>query len=183
MTPVPRSAAALVHLLVILGLGVGCATKMLPPARSSGATLSDDGISLAVVAQSCAEIHAAGTPDSVSLEATLAIEVGNPTLEPVTVHPEKMLLLAPGPIAPRFLKREDGQVVSIPGGTTQPFTVQYVAAGITCAHEMRLDSRTALEWNGRPVVLSAVHFTPIEPGVSGAPIQLEPPHDGGAAGQ
>lgn len=179
----PHSVAALLHLLIALGLCAGCATKMLPPARSSGATLSEEGISLAVVSQSCAEVHPAGAPASVSLEATLAIEVGNPTLEPVTVRPEKMMLLAPGPVGPRFLKREDGQLVSIPGGTTQPFTVQYVAPGITCTHEMRLDSRTALVWNGRPVVLAAVHFTPVEPGAAGPSIQVEPPHDGGAAGQ
>jgi hypothetical protein len=157
---------------MVLGVGAGCATKMLPPARSSGASLSDEGISLAVVSQSCAEVHSTGAPASVSLEATLAIEVGNPTPESVIVRPDKMMLLAPGPIAPRFSKGEDSQPVSVPGGTTQPFTVLYVAPGITCTHEMRLDSRTALEWNGRPVALSAVHFTPVEP-----------PHGGAATGQ
>ena len=80
---------------------------MLPPARSSGATLSDDGISLAVVGQSCAEVHPAGA--------------------------------------------------SAPGRPP----IQYVA-------------------RGRPVVLSAVHFTPIEPG---AQLQAEPPHGGEAPGQ
>ena len=136
---------------------------MLPPARSGGATLSDDGISLAVVGQTCTE-RPEGVSASPAVEATLKIEVGNPTPQPVTVHPEKMMLLAPGPIAPRFLKREDSQSVSIPGGTTQPFTVQYVAPGITCSHEMQLDSSSALEWNDGRVVLSAVRFTPSAPG-------------------
>jgi hypothetical protein len=167
MTLAPRSVPALVQMLMALGLGAGCATKMLPPARSSGATLSDEGISVAVVGQRCAEVHPAGASASVSLEATLAVEVGNPTPEPVTVYPEKMMLLVPGPIAPHFSKREDSQAVSISGGTTQPFAVQYVAPGITCTHEMRLDSTTALEWNGRPVVLSAVRFTPTEPQAPG----------------
>ncbi len=147
---------------------------MLPPARSSGATLSDEGISLAIVGQRCSEVRPAGTTASPSLEATLAIEVGNPTPEPVIVHPERMMLLAPGPIGPWFLKREDGQPVSIEGGTTQPFTVQYSVPGVTCSHEMRLDSRAALEWNGRPVVLPAVHFTPVEPGPSSS-VAAPPP--------
>jgi len=166
MSAASCSLVALIHLLVVLVLGAGCA-KMLPPARSSGATLSDEGISLAVVGQSCAEVRPAGATTPPFLEATLAIEVGNPTPEPVTVHPERMMLLAPGPIAPRFLKREDSQVVEVTGGSTQPFTVQYVAPGVTCSHELRLDSRAALEWRGQPVVLSALHFTPIEPGASG----------------
>lgn len=168
MSPAPRSVAAVLHLLMTLGFGAGCATTMLPPARSSGATLSDEGISLAVVSQRCAEIQPTGKAASVVLEATLAIEVGNPTRDPVIVYPEKMRLLAPGPLAPRFLKSEDSQPVAINGGTTQPFTMQYVAPGITCTHELRLDSRSALEWNGRPVVLSAVHFTPLAPGAPSA---------------
>ncbi len=163
MSAASCSLVAPTHLLVVLVLGAGCA-KMLPPARSSGATLSDEGISLAVVGQRCAEVRPAGATGSPSLEATLAIEVGNPTPEPVTVHPERLMLLAPGPIAPRFLNAEDSQPVSVPGGTTEPFTVQYVAPGVMCSHEMRLDSSSALEWNGRPVVLSTVHFTPVEPG-------------------
>lgn len=174
MSAASRSLVASIHLLLALGLGAGCA-KMLPPARSSGATLSDDGISLAVVGQRCAEVGPAGGTASPALEATLAIEVGNPTPEPVTVHPERMMLLAPGPIGPRFLKAEDSQPVAIPGGTTQPFTVQYVVPGVTCSHEMRLDSRSALEWNGRPVVLAAVHFTPAEPGASTPPPPPPPP--------
>lgn len=166
MTPASRSVAALLRLLLALGPGAGCAGKMLPPARSSGATLSDDGISLAVVGQSCTEVHPGGAAAPPTLEATLAIEVGNPTPEPVTVRPDRMRLLAPAPIAPRFLKPEDGLPASVAGGTTEPFTVQYVAPGISCSHELRLDSRSALEWRGQPVTLAAVHFTPVEPGAS-----------------
>jgi hypothetical protein len=163
MTLASRLAAALVHLLVAIGLGTGCA-KMLPPARSSGATLSDDGISLAVVGQTCAELRPAGVSVPPSVEMTLAIEVGNPTPEPVGVNPERMMLFAPGPIAPRFLKREDSQPVAVNGGTTAPFTVQFVAPGVMCSQEMRLDSSSALEWRGQKVVLTPVNFTPIAPG-------------------
>jgi hypothetical protein len=134
---------------------------MLPPARSSGATLSEDGISLAIVGQTCAELRSGGASPSLSMEMTLAIEVGNPTPEPVGVHPERMMLLAPGPVAPRFLKREDGQPVAVTGGTTAPLTVQFVAPGVTCSQEMVLDSSSALEWRGQRVVLSAVRFVPV----------------------
>jgi hypothetical protein len=81
----------------------------------SGATLSEDGISLAVVGQTCAELRSGGAPPSLSIEMTLAIEVGNPTPEPVGVHPERMMLLAPGAVAPRFLKRADGEPMACHG--------------------------------------------------------------------
>ena len=162
-----RLAAVLVRLLMALGLGSGCA-KMLPPARSSGATLSDDGISLAVVGQTCADLHPGGAPPSLSIEMTLAIEVGNPTPEPVGVHPERMMLLAPSPVAPRFLKREDSQPMAVTGGTTAPFTVHFVAPGVKCSQEMQLDSSSALEWRGGPVILSAVRFVPVS-GPAGSP--------------
>ena len=134
---------------------------MLPPARSSGATLSDHGISLAVVGQTCTDLHTAGAPASASLETTLAIEVGNPTPEPVTVHPERMILRAPGPIAPRTSQREDSQPAAVQGGSTQPFTVRFVAPGATCSQEIELDSSAALEWRGERVVLSPVRFVPV----------------------
>jgi hypothetical protein len=92
---------------------------------------------------------------------TLAIEVGSPTPEPVGVHPEKMMLLAPGPVAPRFLKREESQPVAVSGGMTAPVTVQFVAPGVTCSQELGLDSSAALEWRGQQVILSAVHFVPV----------------------
>jgi hypothetical protein len=154
------SAAALVRVVLTLGLGTGC-TKMLPPARSSGAMLSDDGISLAVVGQNCAELHAAGVSPARTIEMTLAVEVGNPTPEPVGVHPDRIMLLAPGPISPRFLKLEDSEPVAVAGGTTAPFTVRFVAPGVTCSQELQLDSSSALEWHGRKVVLSAIRFVPV----------------------
>jgi hypothetical protein len=165
MTPASPLAAALVRLLLTLGLGSGC-TKMLPPARSSGAMLSDDGISLAVVGQNCAELHPAGVSPPRTIEITLTVEVGTPTPEPVGVHPERMMLLAPGPVAPRFLKGENGEPLAVAGGTTAPFTVRFVAPGVTCSQEMQLDSSSALEWRGRKAVLSAIRFVPVSGPVS-----------------
>src|SRR5581483_7265410 len=129
MTPGHGSAAALVSLSIALGLGAGCAT-MSPPARSSGVTLSDEGISLAVVGQTCAERPGAGA--SPSADTTLSIEVGNPTPEPVTVYPERMHLRARGPVGSRPVKGEDNQPRTVDGGTTEPFTIRFVAPGAWC---------------------------------------------------
>ncbi len=122
---------------------------------------------MAVVGQTCAEIRPAGV-SSASLEATFAVEVGNPTPQPVTVRPERMILRAPGPITPQSFKRADGQTDAVEGGTTQPFTLRFVAPGVTCSQEMQLDSSSALEWRGGPVTLSAVRFVPSAPGTGPA---------------
>jgi hypothetical protein len=160
MTLGSRLAAVLAHSLMVVGFG--CAT-MAPPARSSGASLSDEGISLAVVGQTCADHRAPGGSPSPSLDATFAIEVGNPTPQPVSVHPERIILRAPGPVSPQSFKRDDDQSDLVEGGTTQPFKVRFVASGVTCSQEMQLDSGSALEWRGRPVRLPAVRFVPVAP--------------------
>src|SRR5437016_2632656 len=95
----PRSGfvapLSLIHALMVIAVGTGCAA-MVAPARSSGIALSEEGIQLAVVGQVCKQSRSTSASTAPLLDATLAIEVGNPTPGLVSVYPDRLILVAPG---------------------------------------------------------------------------------------
>jgi hypothetical protein len=136
---------------------------MVPPARSSGIALSEEGIQLAVVGQVCKQSRATSAPSPPLLDVTLAIEVGNPTPGLVSVYPDRLVLVAPGGVFARASTSEAVNPLSVDGGTTVPVTLHFKVMGATCSQEMGLDARSALQWQGRPVTVSAIRFVPIAP--------------------
>jgi hypothetical protein len=153
---------ALLLALVLTGAAFGCA-GMRPPARTSGATFSDDGVQLAVVGQRCSQVPDPKHPRKRLLDATFAIEVGNPTYGTVVVHPSRMILVMPGEVAMRPTVVGAVDVVAVETGITSPFVLRFVAEGISCAQELRLEPNTALELNGQPIVIAPIRFVPGSP--------------------
>ncbi len=162
MTPESVAAPSLMWALTVIAVGTSCAT-MVPPARSSGVALSEEGIQLVVVGQVCKQSRATSASSPPSLDATLAIEVGNPRPGPVSVYPDRLILVAPGGVSARVSTREAVDPLSIESGTTVPVTLHFTVAGANCSQEMQLDASSALQWQGRPITVSAIRFVPIAP--------------------
>ena len=139
----------------------GCA-GLVPPARSNGAQFSEDGVHIAVVGQRCSESGDAGRPGQRLLQVTLAIEVGNATPRPLAVRRESMTLVLPGEVAARTSTPEAAQILDVDPGTTAPFELSFVAHGVRCNQELRLEASAAVESRGRPITIGGVRFVPRE---------------------
>jgi len=163
--PKQISRLSLIHALMVIAIGVGCAgcAAMVAPARSSGIALSEEGIQLAVVGQVCKQSRSTSASSPPLLDATLAIEVGNPTPDLVSVYPDRIILVAPGGISVRASAPQGGNPLSVEGGTTVPVTLHFTVAGANCSQEMQLDAGSALQSHGRAVTVSAIRFLPVAP--------------------
>ena len=159
------SLLSLIHALMVIAIGVGCAgcAAMLAPARSSGIALSEEGIQLAVVGQVCKQSRSTSASSPPLLDATLAIEVGNPTPGLVSVYPDRLILVAPGGVSARASTPQGSNPLSVESGTTVPVRLHFTLAGANCSQEMQLDASSALESQGRPVTVSAIRFLPVAP--------------------
>ncbi len=136
---------------------------MLPLARGGGANLSDEGVLFAVVGQKCQSTpdssHAGGT----LIDATFAVEVGNPTAYPLVLHRSGFALAIPGRASVQTpVSQESAQPDSVEPGTTLRFELRFQAPG-ACTQEMELQPNAALELQGRPVQMSATRFVPVAP--------------------
>jgi len=147
---------------LLLLAATGCGTSMLPLARSSGAAFSQEGVVLAVVGQTCQPAPAADQPSKARLDATFAIEVGNPTRGSLTVHPDGFVLTVADGTSVRTLTPEAAQPVSVESGTTSRLMLRFVANG-SCSQEMRLVPASAIELRGSPIVIDPVSFVPGAP--------------------
>lgn len=136
---------------------------MQPPARTSGATFSDDGVQLAVVGQRCSQVPDPNHPGRRLLDAAFAIEVGNPTYGALVVHPDRMTLVTLGGVTTRPTVVGGVDALPVETGTTTPFMLRFVAEGIKCSQELRLEPKTALELNGQPIVIAPIRFVPSGP--------------------
>jgi len=146
---------------LLLVAATGCGT-MLPPAHSSGAAFSEEGVVLAVVGQSCQQSPDANQTSKTRLDATFAIEVGNPSRVPLTVHPDRFALVVPDGTEVRTSTPEAAQSVAVESGTTSRLLLRFVANG-NCSQELRLVPTAAIEMRGRPINIDPVRFVPVAP--------------------
>jgi hypothetical protein len=153
----PTSALALATLLLNLAACGG----LLPPARSSGARFSEEGVLLAVVGQSCKPSPAAQPQGLPQLEATLAIEVGNPSRGALTVDPARFLLVVGEGTPVPTSTTDAGPPASVEPGTTARFLVHFVARG-ACTQEMQLLPSSAIESRNGAINIAPVRFVPVE---------------------
>ena len=163
MTPQCLASKSLLRALALIAVGTGCAT-LAPPARSTGAALSEEGIEIAIVGQFCKQSRGTSASRAPSLDETLVVEVGNPTPDPVSVDPDKLILITPGGGSVRGPTPAAAGPLSVDGGTTVPVTLHFTVTGANCSQEMQLDAGSSLQWQGRRVTVSAIRFVPIAPG-------------------
>lgn len=138
----------------------GCAA-MKPPARNGGAALSDKGIQIAVLGQSCSQTQ---EPDQYGwdlVEETVEVGVRNDSTEPATVHRDRFRLLTPDGYALRTITWRSADPLPIPGGSNESFQLRFMTrGGLECRKEMRLDADAGITLRERPVAFQPVSFTP-----------------------
>ena len=145
-------------------VAVASCGSLQPLARSSGAMLSNEGVLFAVVGQSCKQAPDPNRPGKSLLDVTFAIEVGNPTLDSLTVHRDRFLLMVSERTSVRTSSPDAVEPLAVESGTTGRFTLRYVAPGVSCTHELQLDPSSVLELRGREINVNAIRFVPVAPG-------------------
>jgi hypothetical protein len=137
-----------------------CAT-MTPPAQNGGPALSDRGIGVAVLRQSCAQAQEPDQRGWDLVEAEVEVEVRNGSPEPATVHRDRFRLVAPDGSALASSTWRSADPLTVAGGQTQTFALRFMTrGGLECTREMRLDPDSGITLRESPVAFQPVSFVP-----------------------
>jgi hypothetical protein len=136
---------------------------MRPLARGGGASLSSEGVLFAVDGQTCKEVPDSSQPGKSVVDATFALEVGNPTHYPLTFDRAGFLLMVSDRTSVRTpAPDESTEPMAVEPGTTSRFELRFLASG-TCTQEMVIMPNSAIELRGREVQIKAIRFVPEAP--------------------
>jgi hypothetical protein len=157
MSAIPRAAAARA-LTLALAVTPACAS-LGPPARTSGPSVSSEGVELAVAAQSCTQ---SADPDWPVLgEAVLEIHVRNGTAAPLTVRRDDFRLVTPDGSALRSRSWGAVQPLVVGGGETSAFELRFQSYdSLACERELWLEPRAGLVVGRTPAAIEPVRFVP-----------------------
>ena len=144
-------------------IGVGACATMKPPAVNSGPVLSKDGVGVALLRQSCSQTEPVDEVPVGSLDEAVEIEVRNGSPQPLTVHPDRFRLVAPGDGAPVTATSRSAEPLTVATGDTKTLQLQFTAQGrgLECSKEMQLDATAAITLGDSPVALQPVPFRPL----------------------
>jgi len=145
--------------LIWMTATIGCA-GIHPPIQSSGPVVSREGVRLAVTGQSCVQTKDPDQPGTDLFDATVAIQIRNPTPDPVTVHREGFVLVTSDGGALRTQTWNSVEPLSVRAGETYTLKLRFAARGPSCYKEMQLEPASALELPQGPLKLDAVRFVP-----------------------
>jgi hypothetical protein len=161
MSGVRRAAAPrALTLTLALALTPACAS-LRPPARTSGPSVSSEGVELAVAAQSCTQSGDPDWPDEFLGEAVLEIHVRNGTAAPLTVRRDDFRLVTPDGAALRTRSWGAVKPLVVGGGETSAFELRFQSYdGLTCDRELWLDPRVGLVVGRTPAAIGPVRFVP-----------------------
>ena len=107
------------------------------------------------------ECRTQARPGKTLIDATFAIEVGNPTNFPVTFDRAGFVLMVSEHAFVRTpADDESSGPVSVPPGTTVRLDLRFLASG-TCTQEMALMPSSAIKRSGRPIQIGAIRFVPV----------------------
>jgi hypothetical protein len=152
MNRIRRGALVLVVGLVPLMPLSGC---YLHAARSSPPLSSAEGVRVRLLGQDCADdMGADGEP--VSRYLSVALELSNPTPQPLAFTPAAVQLSVDGD---RASAREEGGRQQVPPGQTRSFQLFFVHHAL-CRGDFALAFDGALHLGAQPVALAALHVTP-----------------------
>jgi hypothetical protein len=145
--------------LFVAALGSGCA--LAPPFKSSGPSVSQDGVQLAVTRQRCDQVP---EPDEYGwdlVEATLEVQIRNATSAKLMVRRDAFRLLGPDGTALKTVTWSAADPLTIDGGATGTFQLRFMThGGLECAREMALDVDAGLSLPAGPVKIGTVKFIP-----------------------
>ncbi|HEY4395314.1 MAG TPA: hypothetical protein VGP64_14690, partial [Polyangia bacterium] len=152
-------------LMLFLSLAGGTmlapACALTPPAQTSGAATSDNGVALAVIGQRCTETVETDLPGVPLVEAHVQVEVRNTAPPPLVVHRDAFHLRgADGRAIPTTSWRAE-EPLPIAAGQTRTFELRFMSrGGLSCTKEMQLEASAGITKGNAPVQIGAVSFVP-----------------------
>ena len=152
-------------LILFLSLAAGTmlapACALTPPAQTSGAAKSDNGVALAVIGQRCTETVETDLPGVPLVEAHVQVEVRNTAPPPLVVHRDAFHLRgADGRAIPTTSWRAE-EPLPIAAGQTRTFELRFMSrGGLSCTKEMQLEASAGITKGNAPVQIGAVSFVP-----------------------
>jgi hypothetical protein len=153
-----RHAAAAAAAL--FALAPACA-GLTPPARSSGAAKSSDGVAVAVARQQCTQTAEPDWWGNDLVEEVLEVEVRNASAAPLAVHRDAFRLLTPDGAALRTITWGAADPLTVATGETRAFELRFMNRGsLQCSGEMRLDPDGGVALPDHTVSVGAVRFVP-----------------------
>jgi len=156
-----RSAAKLALTLTFAPALFSACASLGPPARTSGPSVSTEGIELAVAAQSCMQSSDTDWPEEDLTETVLEVHVSNGTDSALTVRRDDFRLLTPDGYALRASSWGAVAPLVVVGRETRAFQLRFLARDSSrCRRELRLDPRGGLVVGGRPATVTPVRFVP-----------------------
>jgi hypothetical protein len=143
----------------ILALGPSC-MPLSPTPPTVAPAVSPEGVRVAVVAQACTESQDHDDRGEDLAEASVRVEVQNASGAGATVHREQFRLRTPDGFALKPQTWGAAEPVAVSAGATQRFELRFMARGLACAREVRLDPSSGVRLGDKPVALAAVRFVP-----------------------
>jgi hypothetical protein len=150
------------HRILSLALvaGVTSACALRPPVQSSGPSISQEGIAVAVVGQRCEQGREPDRNNPLA-EVTVLVRVHNPTRDAATIHRTDFRLVGDERYALRTRSWGAAEPLRVEPGADETFDLRFMARGaFECAKELRLDPGTGVVTRDRVVKLLPVSFVP-----------------------
>lgn len=116
---------------------------------------------MAVERQSCNETVQPKQPGNDLVEATVEVEVRNPTDQPVAIHRDRLRLTAPDGSSIRTSTWFANDPLPVASAQSQTFQVRFMSrGGLSCWKPMELRADGAVTRGAEPLTLATVRFTP-----------------------
>jgi hypothetical protein len=111
------------------------------------------------VGQSCGQYHDPNFEFDDFVDLELDLEVCNATNAPVTVHRDKIRVIADDGIAPSPLTWKAVEPIQVEADSIQRISVRYMSRGsLECRGPLDLDLKNAVRRKGSPLALAPIHF-------------------------
>jgi len=156
-----KNHAISLSVVSILALGPSC-MPLSPTPPTVTAAVSPEGVRVAVVAQSCSQGRDYDDRGEDLAEESVRVEVQNSSPANATIQREQFRLRTPDGFALAPQTWGAAEPLSVSAGATQRFELRFMARGLECAREVRLDPRSGVRLGDKPVALAAVRFVPSE---------------------
>lgn len=155
----PRSGVlSLIGALVLTALP-GCA--LTPPIQNGGAATTPDGIAVSVLRQRCSETVQPRQPGNDLVEATVEVQVTNPTAAPLAIRRDGFRLGSADGSAIRTSTWLASDPLTVGAGQSQTFALRFMSrGGLSCWKEMELRSAPAISRGTQSLKIGSVRFTP-----------------------
>jgi hypothetical protein len=124
--------------------------------------VSPEGVRVAVVAQACSQSAEHDDRGEDLGEESVRVEVQNSSRANATIQREQFRLRTPDGFALEPQTWGAAEPFAVNAGATQRFELRFMARGLECAREVRLDPRSGVRLGDKPVPLAAVRFVPSE---------------------